>query len=334
MFKKILQFIKYNNAMVLILVLIFVVSSGVFAQTDAGQEFIGGSQSSIQGHDNTLLLEADLDNLNMDYRIEKIEQDDPSTGLGRGYYYVTYTFLDLMLRDNAWEYVLTEKVRKVSQTFRGDLGEYLAEELSEEYNARLKELNKAKALAERVGTETRIEVELYSGLIGQTLELASKVFPDYEPVKVREVPSPSEPGRLLSLTNQDLQIDASLSAADDLTSLYDEYIERMDPDGDDVFGALDNCPDDYNPKQMDLDLDGIGDFCDLINDLDFKPASSTEEIATSTDETASSTDDMTSTDDNNSASTTSPVEPPSEKSDDNEPEVIVVDLEDMASSSN
>jgi hypothetical protein len=158
----------------------------------------------------------------------------------------------------------------------------LAEELSEEYNARLRELSEARALAERVGEETRIEVELYSGIIGQTLDLAGKVFPGYEPVKVRKVPSPSEPSRLTMLDDA-LEIDTTEAAADNLNSLYDDYMDRVDPDGDDIFGDLDNCPDVYNPEQEDLDLDGIGDICDPINNLADEETATSGETTTGTD---------------------------------------------------
>ena len=38
--------------------------------------------------------------------------------------------------------------------------------------------------------------------------------------------------------------------------------ERIDPDGDEVFGESDNCPLVVNPAQRDGDRDGIGDRCD------------------------------------------------------------------------
>jgi hypothetical protein len=41
---KVLQFIKYNNLTVLIILSIFVLSSGVFAQTETGQALIGGNR--------------------------------------------------------------------------------------------------------------------------------------------------------------------------------------------------------------------------------------------------------------------------------------------------
>ena len=36
----------------------------------------------------------------------------------------------------------------------------------------------------------------------------------------------------------------------------------MDADGDDINDPIDNCPVDYNPSQVDIDLDGLGDACD------------------------------------------------------------------------
>jgi hypothetical protein len=38
-----------------------------------------------------------------------------------------------------------------------------------------------------------------------------------------------------------------------------------DPDNDAVFTFIDNCPDDYNPSQLDADTDGIGNICEDQN---------------------------------------------------------------------
>ncbi len=40
-----------------------------------------------------------------------------------------------------------------------------------------------------------------------------------------------------------------------------------DPDGDNIPGPSDNCPDTYNPEQEDTDLDGVGDSCDNCIDV-------------------------------------------------------------------
>ena len=66
---------------------------------------------------------------------------------------------------------------------KGDLGVYLAGELKEEYEARIKELRQAQVEARASGEEKRVAVTEYSGLIGASLDLAAKVFPGYEPLK-------------------------------------------------------------------------------------------------------------------------------------------------------
>jgi len=280
MFNKIIQFIKYNNLTVLILLAVFIFSTAVFAQTETGQEIIGEKETSIQGTDKTLLLEADLDNFDMDYKIEKIEEDDPSTGSGQGYYYVTYTYLDLVNHNSAWQYQIQEKIKKVSKKLKEDLGIYLAEELKEEYEARIKDLKNIKKRISLEANEERAEVTRYSGLIGQTLDIASKIFPSYSPVKTYKIPTPEIPASIQKSEKNIVEEDIS----DNIEEIYNNYIEENDPDMDNVFGAMDNCPDNFNPDQLDDDEDGVGDVCDL--DLD----NVIDEVATSTEESATATE--------------------------------------------
>jgi len=80
-----MDFIKYNNAAVIILAVILLLGGGALA---AGPEAIGQKQTSVQGVDNTALLAADLDNFNMDFKVENILADEK-------YYYATYSFLDI-----------------------------------------------------------------------------------------------------------------------------------------------------------------------------------------------------------------------------------------------
>jgi len=37
-----------------------------------------------------------------------------------------------------------------------------------------------------------------------------------------------------------------------------------DPDEDGIADAGDNCPQDFNPLQVDTDMDGFGDVCDVL----------------------------------------------------------------------
>lgn len=328
MFKKAIHFIKYNNLVILIIAAIFLIGTGVFAQTETGQAVIGAKETTIQGVDNTLLIEADLDKLAMDFTIEEIAEDSD-------YYYVTYTYIDLVKANNVWQYQMREKQRKISHDLKEDLGQYLAEELSEEYEARIKDLTRAQIQARADGKEQRTEVTTYSGLVGQTLELAGKVFSNYEPVKARIMPSPSTPPTVLFVR------ETEAAAADDLTDIYQEYMDKNDPDRDDVFGVIDNCPEIYNPEQLDSNGDGIGDACaDLLADDDISgednsTATSGEDIivddatATSGEESITeATEDEEATDESGTDEPTEEPkdEPAADEATEEEPEVEIIEL--------
>ena len=211
MLAKIIHFIKYNNATVIILAIILILGGGALA---AGPETIGQKQTSVQGIDNTLLLAADLDNFNMDFKIEKIEQDEQ-------YYYVIYSYLDLVVLTNAWQYQLNSKMQKISRKLKQDLGEYLVGFLVKHQEARTRQLKQEKHLAELSGAQTRTEVTEYSGLIGKTLNLASKAFPDYEPVKTRQLPAPENFNLPTSSTSLS---EGGQAQADNLTQVYNNYL--------------------------------------------------------------------------------------------------------------
>jgi len=211
MLAQIFHFIKYNNATVIILAIILILGGGALA---AGPEAIGQKQTSVQGIDNTLLLAADLDNFNMDFKIEKIEQDEQ-------YYYVIYSYLDLVVLDNAWQYQLNSQTRKISKKLKQDLGEYLVGFLAKHQEARTRQLKQEKHLAELSGAQTRTEVTEYSGLIGKTLNLASKAFPDYEPVKTRQLPAPENFNLPTSATSLS---EGGQAQADNLTQVYNNYL--------------------------------------------------------------------------------------------------------------
>jgi len=266
MLKKLIFFFKYNNAAVFLLAVILLAGGGVFAASEQGQELIGQKETQIKGIDNSLLLSADLSNFDMQYKIEKIEEDED-------YFYATYTYLDLMEKDRAWQYQMNEKVRRISKRLKADLGQYLAEELSEEYKARIKKLQEEKAEAEQAGESLRQEVTEYSGLIGKSLDLGARIFSGYESVKTIDLPAPSAPPSVLILaTTTDEGVEAPI-ADDSLNRIYDDYMLRMDPDQDGFAGVLDNCPNAANPDQADADHDGIGDACELgeVDDISNTP---------------------------------------------------------------
>src|SRR3989339_632513 len=273
MFKKFISFLKYNNLTVFIVLVVFLLTSGVFAQTEAGQEFIGAKEIRTEGVDNTLLLEADLEKMDMDYKIEKIESDDK-------YYYVTYTYLDLIKKDNAWQYGIQENVRKVSQKAKVDLGKYLAQELREEYERRLSDLKKEQEKERAGGESIRTEVEEYTGVIGQALDVVGRVFTGYKAVKVRKVPAPNVPPTILA--QREVKNGAEdIGSADNLTDVYEDYIASKDPDHEDV------C--DHEPESQKSNVEseeGTG-----TSTLDFLEGSTPEVNDEDPDQTLNSNDD-------------------------------------------
>lgn len=219
MFNKFIYFIKYNNVAVVILVIMLIIGGSVFAAEPASQ-VLGQKQIRVEGVDNKSLLDVNLDNFNMDFKISKIEKDDK-------FYYITYTYLDLVVVNNAWQYQLKEKNRKVSQKLSEDLGIYLAGELKEEQDSRVKDLKEEQKKAEQIGLESRVEITDYNGLIGKTLDLAKNVFPNYEPVKKVELPAPAN----FNLPDIDFGASAS-SGSDNLTQIYNDYITEHNVDID------------------------------------------------------------------------------------------------------
>lgn len=283
MLEKFIHFLKYNNAAIIILAVILILGGAALA---AGPDAIGGKQTRIEGVDNTALLAADLDKFSMDFKIKNIEQDD-------AYYYVTYNYLDIAVVDNVWQYLLSETTRKISKKIKDDLGVYMTKTMAKHYEARIRDLRAEKARAESEGQQKRLEVTEYSGLIGRSLDLATKIFPGYEAVKKVELPAPD-----FNLPTPMVKGRADLSAgasaqADNLTQIYKDYVAAHDRDSDGVLDAADNCPDAPNPDQADANGNGIGDACDTATTAPDISATSTPPATVQTETTASTTPSVT-----------------------------------------
>jgi len=252
-YDKISHFLKYNNATIIIIVVIFVFGASVFA-SEPGREAVGGKKTSIQGVDNALLLAVDPVQHNFDFKIEKIEGDEK-------YYYVTYTFLDIAVVNSAWQYQLRERSIKVNKNLKEDLGAYLARELKDIREKRIKELIEAKEAAAKKGEEKRVEVTEYTGLVGKTLNLAGNIFPNYEPVKKIELPTPAADP---ALTKEGLGASESAgsSGADNLTQIYLDYVATHSLDEISSSAPQNAAPDNSSPTSAPTDdsaLENPGD---------------------------------------------------------------------------
>jgi len=227
-------FIRYNNAFLIIMMLaIFTFGSLVFASDDVRKTTIGEKQVRAEGIDNTLLLTANLDEFNMDFKITGIVEDDEK-------FLLSYSFVDLDVIDNnsllpaneqinalrggdftkstAWQYVEKNATRRINKPFRKDLGLYLAQQLSQEAKTRLKELKQKQKEAQGIGETKTVQITQYSGLIGKILDLSTTIFPEYEPVKKIELPAPE--------INEQARDRLKQSQSDNLTNVYNEWVNN------------------------------------------------------------------------------------------------------------
>ena len=170
-----LNILQYHNAVIFIIIAtVLILGATVFATTK--------KQEKVISVDNKALLAANLDDFDMNFKILDIQQDNATSTDAN--YYIKYSYQDLVLQDNAWQWrdkTKTIEISKKSVADR-DLGLYIAEELSEIVYWREKELREKQDKAKQTGPTEKKIVTKYSGLIGKILDVKKAVFDDYEPV--------------------------------------------------------------------------------------------------------------------------------------------------------
>ena len=177
MFQQITNFIKYHNLFTIILGLVFIATAGAFANEGVRNTVIGEEIVTEIGVDNSQLLSADLDNFDINLKINNILEDEEN-------YYVDYTFNTIAVRDNLWQPVVKAERFTVNKTGLGDrdLGIYLAEEFSEVVRGEIAYLKEAQKSEKERGRTQIVKTIDYTGLIDLTLDLKNKILPGYEPV--------------------------------------------------------------------------------------------------------------------------------------------------------
>ena len=176
--KKIIQFIKYNNAFVIIMGLIFAVSGGVFANETSRDAIIGKTIITRQGVDNSQIVGANLGGFNMDFKIIKIMEDE------RGYS-VSYSFNTIYIKDNVWQPLIKEGEMYVAKAGLGDkdLGLYVAEELGQKADHEIAYLREVQSIEKSKGEQKQTESVEYTGLKGLVFDSENREISGYKPVK-------------------------------------------------------------------------------------------------------------------------------------------------------
>ncbi|MEK7135183.1 MAG: hypothetical protein AAB780_00560 [Patescibacteria group bacterium] len=183
MYRKIIHFVKYNNAFTIIFVTCFFGFGITYAASPTVRESVYASEQAVVSIDNSLIVSADLDNFNFNLRINSITDDAKN-------YYVVYTYQTLAIEDGFWREKEIEKTLTVSKEALGDkdLGLYVARELGENINYELSYLKRVKKLEKENGESRKVVTTEYSGLIGKLLDPKEQVIEGYNPVIPEPVP--------------------------------------------------------------------------------------------------------------------------------------------------
>ncbi len=186
MHKKLINFVKYNNAFPII-VAICLLSTGVtFAASPSARDAVYGSSEEVVSVDNGLIVSADLDNFNFNLKVNTLTEDANN-------YYANYSYSTLIVEDDIWQERVIEKTLKVSKEALSDkdLGLYVTKELGDNINYELSYLKRVQKMEREKGESQKVVVVTYSGLIGKLLNPKAMVIEGYDPVIPEVTPEPS-----------------------------------------------------------------------------------------------------------------------------------------------
>ncbi len=193
---KILNFIKYHNAFSLALILVLFGGGAIFAASpDVRSAVLGKEVVSLQGIDNSRIINADLENFDFQVKIDNVTEDTAN-------YYVDYSFRTIGVEGNEWQTITRNAKMTVSkESLAGqDLGLYVQAQLANIAQNELAYLEQAQAAEKEKGLTQIVRTTDYTGLIGLVLDTKNQILPGYEPVVkpepvelAQETPQPQEP---------------------------------------------------------------------------------------------------------------------------------------------
>lgn len=181
---RILNFIKYNNGFTLILAFVFIAGGTTFAANNP-ETFFAENQT-IVSVDNSAILSANITSAYPNIKIVDVKQDTEN-------FYITYSINILEIQDAVWVPVSDLRILKIQKTALrgGDLGLYVAKQLSEVNDYTVDYLKRVQKTEQQKGETKKMASVEYSGLIGKFLNPEVKELPGYTPTITGETSSVS-----------------------------------------------------------------------------------------------------------------------------------------------
>ena len=176
--KRLINFVKYNNAFVIGLVLVLFGGGAIFAASpDARSAVVGKEIVTVRGVDNSRIINADLDNFDFQVKIDNVTEDAAN-------YYVDYSFRTIGVEANVWQAITRNLQMTVAKDALAgqDLGLYVQAQLANIAQNELAYLEQAQSAEKEKGLTQIVRTTEYTGLIGLVLDVKNAVLPGYDPV--------------------------------------------------------------------------------------------------------------------------------------------------------
>ncbi|PCI90269.1 hypothetical protein COB18_00730 [Candidatus Kaiserbacteria bacterium] len=210
---KFLHFVQYNNAIPILMGVLFLGSGVAFASSEEVRDTVLNSTQVLRSMDNSRIITADLENYSVRIEITGVTEDDE-------FYYVTYLLNTIDVVDALWRDVIKERVLQVGKSaIEGkDLGTHASRELSQVRDQEFVRLKETQEIEREIGESQKVVATVYTGLVGKFLDEKTEVFAGYQEV-VDEEPSQPYPDHIVANpqpnpTTQSVAADIASSSSD------------------------------------------------------------------------------------------------------------------------
>ncbi|MCX6819744.1 MAG: DUF5011 domain-containing protein [Candidatus Adlerbacteria bacterium] len=174
------KFVKYNNAVPVIISLLVLSAGSAFAASPAIRSDVAAgvlsSETKVLSVDNTYLVGKNLDSYTPRITITGVSEDND-------FYYVNYSLNTIDIKDSVWQDITKGESMKVQkEALNGkDLGVYVTHELVQRVGREMELLRETQQI-EKAQVSQKIVATAYGGLIGKFLDDTTETLPGYVPV--------------------------------------------------------------------------------------------------------------------------------------------------------
>lgn len=192
------HFIKYNNAIPIVLGVMFLGTTGALAASPEVRGAVYSSTESVKSVDNSYIRNANIDGFPFTVQVTNVREDADS-------YYVSYSLHTIDLVDSVWRPVDKPMQFSVLKTdLKGqDLGTYTGIQVAQVRDYERYRFTTAQQEERKKGPSSKVIATEYHGLIGAFLGPQSETLPGYEIPETQAegnaVIEGSDPNRLSSV---------------------------------------------------------------------------------------------------------------------------------------